>query len=307
MQQNDTKEPFFGPEHAAAPLHCIPGREQEAYAVVADVDEWNCYVAELLRLPVEVIGPSQMRIARWKAAELFEPSRLPADAPRRLMYRNVDIPVRYSHIEKVDDTTLDMRRATLISSMREDGSQQPALDLDFPTWLWRDGSRFWLQMYPKSPALDYHGPDMLFEADRALALMGLHRSSGRPDLMVDCAPVGHSAFMLGPVWGGSFEDLIAAARTVTPLSGVSEPPADGVWYEVEGDAVVVPSTSWYHLYTDRTLTTSEYRMAVHVAAGCGVLNPGFANGMEDRGFTSLRSPGLLKKDPGPLPFDDIPF
>lgn len=301
-------EPFFGPEHMAMPLCCVPGREAEAYAVVAEIDDWRYYPAEFLRLPAELINASQMRLLHWKATELLDPSRYDGSQPRRLMYKNVDIPLRYSHVPKVDDTTLDMRQATLISSMVEDGTHRPALDLDFPARLWRCGSSAFLWMDPRSPALDYHGFDMVFEADRAMSALGLHRVAQPPRRMADQSAVGHSAFSLGPLWAGSFEDLVAAAETVTRVSGYSDAPEGGVWYEVEGDALVVPSTSWFHFYSDHLVNPDDYRMAVHVAAACGILNPGFANGMEDRGFTSLRSPGLLKKPaPEPMDVDDIPF
>lgn len=302
------REGFFGPEHMAMPLYCRPGREREAYDTVADIDDWNYYVAELIRVPAEMVYASQIRVLRWKAADLFDPSFMPADAPRRLMYKNVDIQLRYSHVEKVDDTTLDMTSATLISSLCEDGVQRPALDLDFPARLWRDGGRFWLWMDPRSPALDYHGPDMLFEADRAMSAMGLHRSSCRPDRMVACDAVGQAAAALGPFWTGSFEGLVATARALNPLAGAQPVPEGGVWYAVEGDAVVVPSTSWFHFYSDHAVSTRDYLLAVHAAAGCGVLNPGFANGMQDRGFTSLRSPGLLKVTCSePMEADKVPF
>lgn len=289
-----------------SPVFCRSGRSEEAYRLLCEADDWGYHLVELLRSHPDHVILANLRRLRWHAADLFDRSKLPDRSPERIMYTNVDIPLKYSHAAKVENTTMSLRDAVLISSMREDGSHSPALDLDYEAELWRDSSgSLWLRMLPQSPAIEYHGRDIVYEADRAMGAMGLTRCSPPAGLLRPCAPEGHASFMLGPAWEGSFEALVASSRIITPRVMPQPAPLQGVWYEVEGDAHLIPSTSWHHLYIEKRMTEARYWSAVQVAAACGILNPGFANGMGERGFTSLRSPGLVK---APLmPVDDIPF
>lgn len=287
------------------PVHCRRGREQDLFDALHSADEWAWGWKELLETDIGMIRVSDLVLARHIIAEstgMGDPQ-----GPRRLMYRWVDVPVRYTRIF-VHDVTSTMREAGLISSMLDDGSHKPALDLDYPAELWEDSrGQLWLRAEPESPALDYHGHDMLYEADRAMRAIGLERKEPREHMMRSRRPQGRLMARLGENWDGSYEQLSEIAHNLAESSSLQQVPEGGVWYKVEGEAQLVPSTSWSHLYLDINLTAATYEPALRAIAGCGLLNPGFVNAIEDRRFTSLRRPGMKKPDKQPLPVDDIPF
>jgi hypothetical protein len=244
----------------------------------------------------------------WKAARLFSPDRLTGRQPRRLLYTQVDLSRGYSDTRPIERVTSQTAETILVSSLHTDGTHRSALDLDYPARLGHTDTGTYLWLEPSSPALDYHGKGAIDWADRAMAALGLHRAA-RPEggWWEDHEARGRAVAALAATWQQPLEPLLDACTAIektrrTPL------PDGGVWYQVHGGAWLIPSTSWWHLYLDTTLESATYLAAVDVAAAAGLLNPGFANGARERGFTSLRRPGLRK--PRTVPFDDtddIPF
>jgi hypothetical protein len=293
------------------PLWCA-GDPQAAIKLLDRLSEYDYTPADVLNhIDPDTCGYSLQTLWWWETARLFDPARLTGRTPRRLLYTRVDLSAGYNDRRPIERVTNTVSDTVLISSMRTDGSHQPALDLDYPSRLGRtdDGVlRLWLD--PRSPALDYHGPDAINWADRALDAIGLTRSP-RPTgtHWNDRSARGHLTAGLAATWQQPFETLLDATATLeddqrNPL------PDGGVWYEIAGDAWLIPSTTWWHLYLDTTVTESTYIAAVDAAAAAGLLNPGFANASRERGFTSLRRPGL-RKEPRlrqlPTPEEDIPF
>jgi hypothetical protein len=299
-------EPFV----LRSPLACVSGREQEAVELLCMLDDmdWTLAEVDLAMTFPRVI--TDVLLAEWRAAELFDPRRLRGRLSGRVMLAEVDLSINYSSISNTGLATFELSDAILVSSQCRDGSQRPALDLDFPASLLKDDSGvLWLWLDPAGPALEYHGPDAIGWGDRAMAALGLVRCDAAPSgALCDMAPVGSLAASLAHGWGGSFETLLQTAESLEPEQRVSTP-VGGVWYRVDGRAQLVPSTSWWHLYLDRPLDTGTYLAVVDALAGCGLLNPGFALAARERGFSCLRRPGLGKLTATfeLLDVDDIPF
>lgn len=289
-----------------APARCVPGRERDAYDLLVELDDYSITVDELMHEIPKYEGPvvSDLRLMSWTARECFAPELLAEITPNRLMITRVDLST-YTDRQLHSVTIGTIADSVLVSSLREDGVQQPALDLDYPAGLYKDqDGGVWLNLQVNSPAVDYHGPEAVDWADRAMAFIGLHRAAGRPTgPLKDLSPYGRVAGALGETWGGTFETLWASALNLEYPQDIA-PQDIGTWYRVSCDAAIVPSTSWWHLYLSTELPTGQYLQAINTLAACGILNPGFANGSLNRGFTSLRRPGLKKPPVIPYPEQD---
>lgn len=297
------------PEHTwRAALWCTPGRIGEALDLLHELDDFSWSVAELL----DQVDPDNSRwsveiLWWWQAATLFNPVLARERTARRLLYTQVDLSLGYSDLRPIERACNVVSDTVLVSSCRADGVHQPALDIDYPARLGRIGETAWLWLEPASPALDYHGAGAIDWADAAMAALGLERCS-RPAAThwLDLRPHGRAVAGLAAAWQQDFETLLDAAAAVEH-SELTPVPEGGVWYQVHGNAWLIPSTSWWHLYLDRELPRTRYLAAVDAAAACGLLNPGFANACRDRGYTSLRRPGLHKPPKSPTAPEDIPF
>ena len=261
---------------------------------------------------LEMLGPEESILSNdillwWQAARMFSPHLLEGREPHRLLYTQVDLSRSYSDRRPLERVTQRTADTILVSSMRRDGSHQPALDLDYPARLGEAQGATHLWLDPTSPAIEYHGPDAIDWADRAMAAFGLERCD-RPagDTWNERTHMGHSIASLAAGWLQPIETLLCSAASLDEPRQAALPEG-GVFYRVHGSAWLVPSTSWWHLYTDTTLDAATYLAAVDAAAAGGLLNPGFANAARDRGFTSLRRPGLNKPPAAVRTDDDIPF
>jgi hypothetical protein len=288
------------------PLWCR-GDARDAAAFCDVLDQFGLTPHEILDLfDPDASSYSIEVLWWWKAARLFSPDRLTGRQPRRLLYTQVDLSRGYSDTRPIERVTSQTAETILVSSLHTDGTHRSALDLDYPARLGHTDTGTYLWLEPSSPALDYHGKGAIDWADRAMAVLGLHRT-GRPagTFWEDHEAHGRVAFALAGGWNQPFETLLEAAQTVETTRRCQIPDG-GVWYQVQGDAHLIPSTSWWHLYLDTTVEHDTYLRAIDVCAGAGLLNPGFANGTRDRGFSSLRRPGLLKTPVTPFS-DDMPF
>lgn len=297
-----------------APLWCPPGREAELVHILCELDDYNAItIDELLNIIPGYEGrvTTELRTLSWRARELLEPRKLAGVLPEQILLTQVDL-TSYVGKQLLSISVNTVESCVLVSSLREDGTHIPSLDLDYPAHLYEDESdTLWLHLTPASPALDYHGQQAVRWADRAFAALGMHRSEQPEGTLYSRETYGQVADALGGKWTGSFSSLWTAVHALeqpqkrTPEDG-------GYWYRLEDEALLIPSTSWHHLYLDRPMDSETYLAAVDALAACGILNPGFANGSRDRGFTSLRRPGLRKPPPWrPLEhdgeLDDIPF
>jgi hypothetical protein len=304
---------MHGASTLRAPAWCPPGRERELIDLLAELDEYNdVTIDELLHTLPHYTGRVETGLRRlsWRARQLLAPTLLEGRTPSMILLTQVDL-TTYTSRQLLSISVDTVDGCVLVSSLREDGSHTPALDLDYPAGLYQDRhGGHWLNLHPASPAIEYHGTCAIDWADRAMAAIGLTRVSGRPPgPLVDLTPYGQVANALGNTWTECFENLWHVTATLeTPTR--ADPKNTGVWYQVDGQALLVPSTSWWHLYLDRPIDQDTYLRAVDALAACGLLNPGFANGSRDRGFTSLRRPGLKKIPPfrwDPVDPDAIPF
>jgi hypothetical protein len=290
---------------------CVRGREREAYELLGQLDEFGWTLADLDMAMSFPRVATDAAMAHWRACELFAPERLAGRMAERLLLTDVDLSINYSVFPDIGLSSSDLGAAVLVSSQCVDGSHRPALDLDFPAALFADAAGGqWLWLDPAGHAIDYHGPEAINWADRAMAAVGLVRSSGPQGPLEDLAPLGRTAAQMASGWSGSFETLWQTLEHLEPTVRATRPDG-GVWYQAQGRAQLVPSTSWWHLYTDVTLDAESYLSALDVLAACGILNSGFALASRTRRFSSLRTPGLLKPPPLPYPVsmdvDDIPF
>lgn len=300
-----------------APMVCASGREREAYRLLSQLAKYDWTLEEL---DIAMSFPrveTDVLVAHWQACELFAPRRLAGRTPDRMLLTEVDLSINYAAFPELGLTSSELRDAILVSSRCLDGLHRPALDLDFPVALLEDAAGVqWLWLDPSSSrAVQYHGPQAVVWADRAMAAVGLVRSggpaAGPSGTLSDLAPLGRMADGMAHGWCSSFESLWQTLVHLEPASrGVR--PEGGVWYRVEGRAQLVPSTSWWHLYTDVALETGTYLDVLDALAACGILNSGFALASRVRGFSSLRRPGLRKPPHVPVVFepadlDDIPF
>lgn len=288
------------------PAFC-QGDAAEAYRYLDSLPYGHTPHELLDLLDPEVSTLSNDVLLWWQAARIFSPDRLAGREPHRLLYTQVDLSRSYSDRRPIERVTQRTGDTVLVSSMRCDSSHQPALDLDYPARLGDTNGATYLWLDPASPALDYHGPGAIDWADRAMSAFGLDRT-GRPagSMWDERTHMGHSIASLATGWLQPIETLLHS------VDSLEEPrrtalPEGGVWYRVRNSAWLVPSTSWWHLYTDTTLEAATYLAAVDASAAAGLLNPGFANASRDRGFTSLRRPGLHKPSTDATTFDDIPF
>lgn len=286
-----------------APLACVSGREREAYELLCRLDEADWTLADLdMAMSFPRIA-TEAAVAHWRACELFAPSRLEGRTPERLLLTDVDLSINYEVFPDIGLTSAELLAAVLVSSQRVDGTHCPALDLDFPVSLMEDAQKVqWVWMEPSSHATEYHGKEAIDWADRAMAAMGLVRSEGPTGPVADRVPLGRTAARMAAGWAGNIETLWQTLEHLEPKPPTPHPDG-GVWYRVSSHAQLVPSTTWWHLYTDTVLDAETYLSALDALAGCGIVNPGFALASRMRGFSSLRRPGLHKPERIPVRFD----
>lgn len=76
--------------------------------------------------------------------------------------------------------------------------------------------------------------------------------------------------------------------------------------DIDMECALIPSTTpgHYHLYIDRPMRFDNYVKLLNVMRDVGIVQPGFADGTEKRGYGSLRMPHIKKEEP-PIVFADL--
>lgn len=69
--------------------------------------------------------------------------------------------------------------------------------------------------------------------------------------------------------------------------------------DIDMECALIPSTTpgHYHLYIDKPMTFKNYVMLLKVMRDVGIVQPGYADGTEVRGFGALRLPHIKKDQP----------
>lgn len=145
-----------------------------------------------------------------------------------------------------------------------------------------------------------------------------------PDCQVHQPPAGHEHPMPGNVLqtvveldhyqgpSGRYdtEDIDAAqvvtsmvAATWDPTEGNSAQPMHRPVLDIDFPAQLIPSSTpgHFHLYLDREIEHKKYLRLLDALVECGLIEEGYCNASQDRGYTAVRLPWVKKPETAEAP------
>lgn len=117
----------------------------------------------------------------------------------------------------------------------------------------------------------------------------------------------------GPSGRYDTEDLAEAQVTTSLVAATWDPacpaaPMHRPVLDLDFPAQLIPSSTpgHFHLYLDREVEHEKYMRLLDALADCGLLEDGYRNASQDRGYTAVRLPWVKKPEPGPETEDPFP-